>query len=192
MTSALRSLGLQCNFQNVSIALSRQNFSTIPELSQEVNRCRGVCTQCHLHVCVCEREREKGGMGDVSIPFVYIVCFWCYMFCLFLKHAHPRWLLFVMNLSLSVTMAGNWLTVHRNNISFCQGMEKNYCCKYCTFSADFSERLTGDRCFNLTDGSDQQQCLPYLGPIWSSANISVYEACRLVMYVVVSLVGPYA
>ena len=89
-------------------------------------------------------------------------------------------------------MAGDWLTVHCNNISFCQGLEKNYCCKYCTFSADFSKRLTGDRCFNLTDGSDQQQCRPYLGRFWSSANISVYEACRLVIYVVVSLVRPYA
>jgi len=71
-------------------------------------------------------------------------------------------------------------------ISFCWGIEKNYCYKYCTFSADFSERLAGDRCFNLTNGSDQQQCLPDLGPIWSSANISVYEACRLVMYVFVN------
>ena len=88
VTSTLRSLGLQCNFQNVSIALSRQNFSTIPELSQEVNRCRGVCTQCHLRVCVCvwerERERErKVGWGmlvfNLCILCVFdVTCFACF------------------------------------------------------------------------------------------------------------------
>ena len=67
--------------------------------------------------------------------------------------------------------------------SVCRGMEKNYFYKYTVFPPEYSEKLTsGDMCFNLTDGSSQQQCLFYLGKFWSTTNISVYEACRQVMH----------
>lgn len=64
------------------------------------------------------------------------------------------------------------------------------------FSTEYSEKMTENVCFNLTNGSDQQQCLPYLEFFWSSANISVYEACRLVslcnvVAVVVKYIGLY-
>ena len=90
VTSALRSLGLQCSFQNVSTALSRQNFSTIPELSQEVNRCRGVCTQCHLRVHVCVWEREVGwGMLVFSLCILCVFDVTCFA-CLWNMHTQER------------------------------------------------------------------------------------------------------